>query len=127
MTKNLTHKQRRAIPALLASPTVESAAVIAGVSRESLYRWLRTDPLFRAELHAAEAEALAESTRRLVNLSGQALDTITEVMTDETAPAAVRLRAADTVLARLLQLRELVTLEGRITALEENVKRESAA
>jgi len=78
-------------------------------------------------LHAAEAEALAESTRRLVNLSGQALDTITEVMTDETAPAAVRLRAADTVLARLLQLRELVTLEDRIAALEENAKRERAA
>src|SRR5215211_3754356 len=118
MTADLTHKQRRAIPALLNSATIEGAAESAGVSRESLHRWLRTDPAFRDELRAAESEALAEATRRLVGLAARALDTIDAVMGDETAPATVRLRAADTVLARLLQLRELVDLEERVTALE---------
>jgi transposase-like protein len=123
----LTHKQRQAIPALLASGTVTAAAEAAGISRETLYRWLRTDAQFRAELHAAEALALAETTRRLVALSGHALTTITGVMLDATEPGAIRLRAADVILQRLLQLRELVTLEDRITALEESAGRERVA
>lgn len=121
MPTDLTHKQRRAIPALLSAPTVEDAAALAGVSRESLYRWLRSDPRFRDELHAAEAAALAETSRRLVGLAGRALATIAGVMDDESASATVRLRAAESVLGHLLRVRELVTLEERITALEQSI------
>jgi hypothetical protein len=39
-------------------------------------------------------------------------------MNDPETPAATRVRAADVVLARLLQLRELATLEARVADLE---------
>ncbi len=40
-------------------------------------------------------------------------------MSDLTVPPASRARAADAELGRLLQLRELVMLEARLTTLEE--------
>ena len=48
-----------------------------------------------------------------------AVATLAKAMSDPTVPAASRVRAADAALGRLLQLRELATLEARLTALEE--------
>jgi len=61
MTRNvtdpvLTPKQRKAVEALLLTGDVSAAAKAAGVSRESLYRWLR-QPLFLAAVREAEARA----------------------------------------------------------------------
>jgi hypothetical protein len=39
-------------------------------------------------------------------------------MSDSTTPVGARVRAADITLTRLLQLRELATLEARVQALE---------
>jgi hypothetical protein len=42
-------------------------------------------------------------------------------MTDAEAAASTKVRAADVVLARLLQLRELVSIESRLSALESKI------
>jgi phage terminase small subunit len=114
---HLTPKQRKAVEALLVTGDVSAAAREAGVSRESVYRWLK-QPLFLEAVREAEARALDELSRLLVRLGRTAATTLAKAMSEETTPVATRVRAADVTLARLLQLRELATLEARVAELE---------
>ena len=113
----LTARQRKAIAALLASPTVSSAAETAGVSRSQLERW-RRQPAFRAALAQAEADIIEEAARQLLKLQGTAIRVIARVMLDDNSHAGVRIRAAQLIVENTLRLREIVSLEERIAALE---------
>jgi phage terminase small subunit len=116
----LSTKQRRAIEALLSTGDVTAAAKEARVGKSSLYRWLR-EPVFLAAVREAETAALDELSRMLVRLGRTAVGTLAKEMSDPKAPWPTRVRAADASLARLLQLRELATLEARVTELERSV------
>lgn len=121
-SKKLTPKQEQAIRALLTSKNVGEAAVAAGVSERTLYRWL-TDPAFRAALSVAEGDLLDAATRRLLTLQDDAIGAFEDVLTggpDVTDTA--RLRAAQAVLDYLLKLREMRSVEERLTALEAKVR-----
>jgi len=121
MAENLTPKQRRAIHELLTSGNVTQAAGAANVSRETIYRWLDM-PQFKQSLVDGEAAAIESISRALVVSGDLATQTLQNVMRDDRRnPPAVRVRAADIVLARLLQLRELVQFEERLKELEEVV------
>ncbi len=125
MTHNLTRggtlsaKQRKAVEALLATGEVQAAAATVGISRETLHRWLR-DPPFVEAVRAAEAQALDDLSRVLVRLGRTAAGTLAKAMSDAATPVATRVRAADATLGRLLQLRELATLEARVAELERS-------
>ena len=124
MTEKVTPKKRKAVEALLTKADIKKAAEAAGVSRKTLYRWLK-DADFLAALAEAEAEALATLSRTLVALGDQAVAVLRDAMRDSTAPINARLRAADMVLSRLLQLRELVNLDRRLSNLEARVNEEA--
>ena len=113
----LSTKQRKAVEALLATGEVSAAAREAGVSRATLHRWLK-EPAFLAAVREAEARALDDLSRLLVRLGRTAAATLAKAMAEPSAPWATRVRAADAALGRLLQLRELATLEARVAALE---------
>ncbi len=113
----LTPKQRRAVAALLTTGDVAAAAKEAGCGKVTLYRWMK-QPAFLAVVREAEASALDELSRMLVRLGRTAAGTLAKAMGDSATPAATRVRAADAVLGRLLQLRELATLEARVAELE---------
>lgn len=113
----LSARQRRAVEALLSTGEVSAAAQTVGVSRQTLYRWL-AEPAFTAAVRSAEAQALDDLSRMLVRLGRTAAGTLARAMADPATPAATRVRAADAVLGRLLQLRELATLEARVGELE---------
>ncbi len=113
----LTAKQRKAVEALLTTGEVAAAAQASGVSRDTLYRWLK-QPVFREAVREAEARALDDLSRLLVRLGRTATATLARAMSDPAAPWATRVRAADASLGRLLQLRELATLEARVVELE---------
>ncbi|MFC2122748.1 phBC6A51 family helix-turn-helix protein [Bacteroidota bacterium] len=119
MSKNntLSTKKQRAIEALSASGNVAEAARVANVSRKTLYRWFRQSD-FTEALEVVAQESLANLSRELVRLGTQAVTTLEGAMTDTETVASTKVRAADVVLARLLQLRELVSIESRLTALE---------
>ena len=114
----LTGKQRKAVEALLTTGEVAAAAQAAGVSRDTLYRWLK-QPDFARAVREAEARALDDLSRLLVRLGRTAAATLAKAMAEPSAPWATRVRAADAALGRLLQLRELAQLEARVQALEE--------
>ncbi len=115
--ETLSAKQRKAVDALLATGEVLAASREAGISRETLHRWLR-QPTFLAAVRQAEAAAVDELSRLLVHLGRTAAATLAKAMSDPAVPWATRVRAADASLSRLLQLRELATLEARVTELE---------
>ena len=119
----LTPRQLRAINALLTHPTVAAAAGVLGVAPSTIYRWLSETP-FRAALAQAEGEAVAAAGRKLVALAEGALNVLSDVMTNPQAPDAVKVRAAETVLAHLLKYREIVTFETRLTDLEKEMRGE---
>lgn len=113
----LNTRQQRAITALLTTRNITEAATAAQVGERSLYRWLN-EPAFRAALSAAEGAAIDAATRSLLALQSDAIATIESIMNDCEQPGAVRLRAAQSVLDYLLQLRDLRNMENRLAALE---------
>ena len=122
----LPPKQRKAVEALLTTGDVSAAAKEVGIVRDTLYRWLK-QPVFALAVREAEARAIDDLSRLLVRLSRTATATLAKAMTDPVAPYPTRVRAADITLNRLLQLRELATLEARVTELERNVGLEEAS
>ena len=113
----LTAKQRKAVEALLTTGEVSAAAKEVGVHRDTIHRWLK-QPAFLGAVREAESRALDDLSRLLVRLGRTATATLATAMTDASTPAATRVRAADAALGRLLQLRELATLEARVAELE---------
>ncbi|MCD6552444.1 MAG: helix-turn-helix domain-containing protein [Anaerolineae bacterium] len=109
MNANVTPKQRKAIEALLTTGSVAAAAKAAGVSRQTLYRW-RKDTDFQDALRDAEREALQALSRSLVRLAEKATRTLEEMM-ESAERDSVKVRAADVVLARLLQVKSAADAE----------------
>jgi hypothetical protein len=121
--KKLTPRQRRSIAALLSERDVKAAALAANVGARTLYRWL-DDPLFRLALSYAEGEAIDAATRRLLAMNDPAISVLNWVLADKANPPAVRLRAAQTVVDYFLKLRELRSIEERLSNLENAVQSE---
>jgi phage terminase small subunit len=117
MNEFVTPRQRKVIESLVATGDVRQAAQTAGVSRTSIYRWMR-NPDFHRALKETEAEALANLSRALVRLGEQATQTLQATLADTSLPVGIRVRAAEVVLSRLIQLRETAELESRICVLE---------
>jgi len=122
----LKPNQRKAIEQLLMHGEIQTAAVAAGVSRDSIHRWLK-EPVFVAALREAERLAIGTAARSLARLATKATTVLETAMDDHTAPMSTRIRAADTVLTRLIQLREFSDLEERLTALEDRTGQDRAA
>jgi len=122
----LKPNQRKAIEQLLIHGEIQSAAVAAGVSRDSIHRWLK-EPVFVAALRDAERIAIGTAARSLARLATKATTILETAMDDTAAPMSTRIRAADVVLTRLIQLREFTDLEERLTALEESAGSDRAA
>ena len=119
----LTSRQKLAIESILATGDVTIAAQSVGVNRATLYRWMK-QPTFVQAVHAAEADAVEDLSRMLVRLGRTAVATLARAMNDPATPPATKVRAADATLSKLLQLRELATLEQRVAALEASVGQE---
>lgn len=117
-TDTLTSKQRAAIPVLLTTPSAGKAAEILGIGRATLHRWLREDS-FKAALREAEQDSLEALNRAMVGHALKPLGVLIEIMSDPAQPGGVRVRAAAAFLGILLRYRELVVLEQRLTALEQ--------
>lgn len=120
MTEDLTWRQRHAVASLCGGATVTDAADDAGVTRQTLHQWLNQDAVQRA-LKDAECDALDALSRRLVGLADLAAGVFADVLQDSDASPTVRIRAANMLLQRLIQIRELYEFESRLVELERQV------
>lgn len=113
--KVLSPKQQKAIASMMVCSTIAEAAKHSGIGERTLYRWLK-ESAFADGLKEAQAEALASAVRMLTSNMGAAAGVIRDTMTDGTP--ALKLRAALGLIGVLPGLREQVSFEERLAALE---------
>jgi hypothetical protein len=78
--KSLSGTQQLVISALLSGKTDREAAMVAGVSRETVNRWRNHDPFFQAELNQRQQEIWESYKIGLQALIGDALQTISRAV-----------------------------------------------
>ena len=103
--------------ALLQHPSIEKAASAAGVSESTLRRRMQ-DPEFQELYREARRESYSQAVARLQHATGAAVSTLLRVMTDQTCPAASRVRAAWYVLDQAGRFMETEEIEVRLAQLE---------
>lgn len=96
----LTPAQSRALELYAQGSTDAEVATELGVERSTAWRWRTQDAAFRRELRRTHAEATKAAAGRLEGLVEKALDVLASTLTDQEAPLALRLRAAEAVLER---------------------------
>ncbi|MCC6425977.1 MAG: hypothetical protein IT435_04070, partial [Phycisphaerales bacterium] len=107
----------QAIVALLTEPTFKKAAAVVGVAEKTIHRWLE-DPVFGAAYRKARRQAFNQAiaaTQRYVPVAIQAL---TKITMDESAPHSARVSAASAILKFSRDSIELDDLAERIGHLE---------
>jgi hypothetical protein len=115
MSGKLGRKMEQAVAALLSEPTIEAAALQAGVSCRCLKNWL-AEPEFQALYRAARHDFLERTTARLLALCGESLDALAANLKCD-KPAAVN-GAALGILDRAVKGVETLDLIARIEELE---------
>ena len=103
--------------ALACGASVEGAARQTGASERTIYRRL-ADPKFRRRLDSLQSEMMQRSAAMLTAGGVDSVKTLLELQKAPTPPA-VRLGAARTVLEMRIKMRELLDLEQRLEALEQ--------
>ena len=111
-------KKEEAIAALLSHRSIEEAAKALGLNPNTLLRWLKM-PEFRDAYLKARREVVQQSVARQQQATGMAGVTILKLMTDANVPAAVRLRAAETVFSLAMKGIDQGDIETRLAALEQ--------
>lgn len=115
MRKTITNEE--IIITLLSSESIRAAAKSLNIQEKTLYHRIKDDK-FKTEYRQARAELVKTASAKLQSRLSTAIDVITEIMTDESAPPQVRLNAAELIVKRSLSLFETVDIIERIEALE---------
>lgn len=90
--------KERALNALLNAPTLTSAAEMAGIDRRTLYNYLHNDSQFALEYKRQRQLKNIERAEQAANERETALNTIRDIMNDNSQPALIRLKAAEKLL-----------------------------
>ena len=98
METELTLTQHKAIQLLLAGSSIAATARGLGIDRTTIYVWRKSNPYFSNILNRAQSLQKQILQDDIQDLATTAIDTIRGLLTSPETPAAVRLRAAQTVL-----------------------------
>ncbi len=113
----LPRKGQQAIAALIEAPTIKEAASITGVGEATLFRWMQ-DSNFQSAYRDAKHRIVNHSITRLQQATGEAVETLVEIMKDDTKPASSRVACAKAILDLSVKAVELEDLAARVDALE---------
>ena len=103
---------------MLAGLNITEAAKVIGVGRKTIQRYFEV-PAFKDALRAGSDAALMTAAARLSKLTDDAIEAIAAVMAAPAVPgAAVKLRAADSLLSHVVKIREQSDILERLAALE---------
>ena len=114
-------KKEEAIAALLSQRNIEEAARFVNIGTKTLLRWLQL-PEFDKAYREARRAAFSQSIARLQQASSAAAATLLKIMVDPNAPAACRIRAADSVLGHAAKAIEIEDIEARVSELERTAE-----
>ena len=110
--------------AIMEHGTIQAAAVATGAAPRTIYDRMLTKP-FKAMYQAARADVLRGAAASLNSQIENAVATIEEIMLDREVPPAVRLQAANSIIAGAekfadkLADREEHMINPKVTTLEE--------
>lgn len=111
---NSEQKKQASLVALMNSNTLSEAAEKAGIDRRTLYNYLHNDIDFAKafrELRSQQAVALMDTVNEYRERASRV---ILDIMDDKDQPAAVRLKAAQTLLSVIaVQDEQISTVERR--------------
>jgi hypothetical protein len=125
-TNGLSPEQETAILALLDQPTVAKAAAKAGGNERTLYRWL-DEPAFGAAYRKARREAFAQAMAMSQKYAPMALQSLAQIVMDESKPPSARVSAASAILKFSRESLELDDLAARLDAVEAQVRGDAPA
>jgi transposase-like protein len=114
-----SRKRDEAIAALLTQRNIEEAARSIGIAPNTLVRWMK-EPEFDKAYREAKRLAFGQSIARLQQGTAAAATTLLKIMIDPTAPASVRVRAADSIFNHAAKAIEIEEIETRLAALEQS-------
>jgi hypothetical protein len=117
----LPPKQELALRAVISHPTLKEAALAAGVSETTLWRYMQ-DAAFSRRLREARRDAVNHAVIRLQRASSDAVTVLRDLMMKEDAPASARITAARVVLDYAIRSVEIDELRTRIEELEDCIR-----
>lgn len=115
---SLNNRQLKAIPILIGCDTVEDTARKTGISKNTLYTWMKQDDFNRA-VSEARKKLTDKAMNKLMNVTMKAVITLEKLLDAESE--AVRRAAANDVLGHVLKYRELTEIEERLETVEKIV------
>ena len=118
----LPPKQEQALQAVISHPTLKEAALAAGVSETTLWRYMQEEH-FSRRLREVRREAVGHAVIRLQRASSDAVKVLSDLMMKEDAPAAARISAARTVLDYSIRSVEMDELKAQVAELERFILR----
>lgn len=118
--RNLTLKQQKGLAALLAEPTIESAARAARISKETLYQWMK-EPDFKAALDGARHLLFGDGLASLKAAMGEAVEALRQALNEPDATVANKITAATKLIELALRSHETLEVEARLAALEQQM------
>jgi len=119
--ETLTEKQLRAIPFLLAAPSIEEGCKRARVGKATVYGWLKEEA-FREELRRQREEVVRGALDRLKAGVNRAVEKLLGLL--ESEKEAIQARAAEDIIKFVQKAIEFEGLEKRIEALEDRISKQ---
>jgi len=114
----LPEKQRRLIPFIIGSHTLEDGCRKAGITTTTFYDYLK-DPLFAEELKKARESMVSEAMEALKSSATKAVNELVKLL--DSQDENTRRKAAVDILSFMTKWRELNEVEGRLVAIEKIV------
>ena len=118
----LTAKQKRAIAALISSPTIKAAAKASGIGYTTIRRWLKNDAEFAQAYRDAASEIMDNAVFLARNSMTPALLTLRQIIADKEQNGAVRSQASRTLLEYGAKLTERADVLDRLEKLEQSME-----
>ena len=118
----LDDKERQLLMALVQSPSISDAAQSVGIPRSTAYRMVGR-PHFRAARKAAGRQALAQTLTRLQQVTGQAVQVLSDISNNPKVHPRDRVAASRAILdqaRRISEVTDLQDLEAQIEQLKED-------
>jgi len=115
---SLNSRQLKAIPILIGCNTIEDAARQTGISKNTLYAWMKQED-FEKAVFEARKKLFDKAMHKLMNVSMKAVNTLEKLLDAESE--AVRRAAANDVLGHILKYQEISEIEDRLDKVENIV------
>lgn len=116
--KALTERQRLFLEIMLQEKNIDEAARQLHIGQSTAYRWMAL-PQMQEHYTLSRQELFEAGIAKLKSSINTAVNTLVDTLEDTTVAPGVRVRAADVILSRSLDLHLMQSLESRLIALEQ--------